>query len=356
MRMTGRDTLAMPLEGLPGQEYETLVEIGKALTTCLDLDGIYAVVMDKVSQLLRPDSWSLLIADEGTGELYFAIAVSPCAEKLKGIRLCPGEGIAGWVAEQGLPLLVSDVRQDPRFSDQVDKTIGFETHSIVCVPLRYRSQTLGVIQLINSLEQHSFCEKDLQILSTIADFTAIAIENARLLAQVNRLIITDALTGLHNDRHFHELLGYEFERARRYQTELSMVFIDLDHFKQVNDTFGHLTGSQLLREVGQVIRENSRQVDHAARYGGDEFVILLPATGKAGAFAMASNLRDKLREHNFRSDDGHPIKVTASFGIATYPQDASTKEELVHQADLAMYTVKNSSRDGVRSTSEASNG
>ncbi|MEJ2199598.1 MAG: sensor domain-containing diguanylate cyclase, partial [Desulfuromonadaceae bacterium] len=281
--MSSGSTAAMPSEVRLGQEYETLVEIGKALTSSLSLDEIYGVVMDKVSQLLQPDSWSLLIVNEKTKELDFVITVSPRAEKLEKIRLKLGEGIAGWVAEHCEPLVVPDVRQDARFSSLVDEAIGFETRSVICVPLRHHSRALGVIQLINSLEQYSFSEKDLNILVTIADFAAIAIENARLMNRINQLTITDDLTGLHNDRHFQKLLKYEFERARRYQKQLSMVFIDLDHFKQVNDTYGHLTGSQLLREVGQVVRENSRQVDHAARYGGDEFVILLPSTDKEGA-------------------------------------------------------------------------
>jgi len=335
-------------DGRSQQELETLMEIGKALTSLLDIEEVYQVVMDKISRLLRPDSWSLLMVDETTEELSFVIAVSPAAAELKKVRLAPGEGIAGWVARHGEPLLVPDVSRDDRFSAHVDRRSGFTTRSIICVPLKARERTLGVIQLINGMDQGEFARTDLNILSTIADFAAIAIDNARLIEKINQLTITDELTGLYNDRHFHALLEYEIERARRAATALSLVFIDLDHFKQVNDTFGHLTGSRLLKEVGQVIREKTRRINHAARYGGDEFVILLPGTDQEGALGMTNNLRKNLQNEDFRADDGTPLKVTASFGIATYPVHASTKEELLRLADEAMYDVKKSTRDGVK--------
>jgi diguanylate cyclase (GGDEF)-like protein len=334
--------------GRSQQELEALMEIGKALTSLLDIEEIYRVVMDKISRLLKPDSWSLLMVDETTKELSFVIAVSPAAAELKKVRLAPGEGIAGWVARHGEPLLVPDVSRDDRFSAQVDRRSGFTTRSIICVPLKTREHTLGVIQLINGMDQGEFARTDLNILSTIADFAAIAIDNARLMEKVNQLTITDELTGLYNDRHFHTLLEYEIERARRSDTDLSLVFIDLDHFKQVNDTFGHLTGSRLLKEVGQVIRKKTRKINHPARYGGDEFVILLPGTDQEGALGMVNNLRQNLQDEDFRADDGTPLKVTASFGIATYPAHASTKEELLRLADEAMYEVKKSTRDGVK--------
>jgi len=334
--------------GRSQQQLETLMEIGKALTALLDVEEVYRVVMEKISGLLKPDSWSLLMVDETTEELFFVIAVSPAADELKKVRLSPGEGVAGWVARHGEPLLVPDVTKDARFSPQVDRKSGFTTRSIICVPLRTRNHTLGVIQLINGMDQGEFARTDLNILSTIADFAAIAIDNARLMEKVHQLTIIDALTGLYNDRQFNVLLEYEIERARRSETELSLVFIDLDHFKQVNDTFGHLTGSRLLKEVGQVIRRNTRKVNHAARYGGDEFVILLPGTNQEGALGMINNLRQNLKDEDFRAEDGTPLKVTASFGIATYPAHASTKEELIRLADEAMYEVKNSTRDGVK--------
>jgi len=328
-------------------ELATLIDIGKALTSHLTLNDVYQVAMQKVSNLLRPQAWSLLIVDEPTQELCFEIVVSPATAKLQGTRLQPGEGIAGWVAENGIPLLIPDVSKDARFAKHVDQRVGFVTHSIVCVPLISGQRTIGVIQLLNGLGHIEFNEQDQRILATIADFTAIAIENSRLMDKVRDLTITDDLTGLYNSRYFGELSKYEMERACRYGTDLSLVFLDLDHFKLVNDTYGHLTGSRLLKEVGRLFHGIIRKVDHAARYGGDEFVFLLPSTSKGGAFSMGTKLLEMLRKAEFRSDCGQRIKVTASIGVATFPTNASSLKELVKVADEAMYEVKRSTRNGV---------
>ncbi|MDF1555417.1 MAG: sensor domain-containing diguanylate cyclase [Deferrisomatales bacterium] len=329
------------------EELETLVEIGKALTSTLDLREVLSTIMEKVGLLLKPKTWSLLMLDEDTDELTFEIAVSPAADQLKGIRLRKGEGIAGWVALHGEPLLIPDVAADPRFSPQVDEAVAFTTSSIVCVPLKSKNRVLGVVELVNSMGEKLFSEADLKILSTIADYAAIAIENARYFETAHELVISDDLTGLFNARHLLEFLDYELDRAKRYGTCLSMVFLDLDRFKQVNDTHGHLVGSRLLVEVGQIIKKHIRKADIAARYGGDEFVIVLPNTGKEGATTMAQNLRDLMREHYFLASEGYRIRLTASFGVACYPDDAQSKLTLIRQADQAMYRVKEGNRDGV---------
>lgn len=335
--------------GRLSDELETLIDIGKALTSHLTIDDVYQVVMEKVGKLLRPQAWSLLIVDEETRELCFEIVVSPSAERLAGSRLQPGEGVPGWVAEYAVSLLIPDVSKDSRFSMRTDKKLGFVTRSIVCVPLISNNRIIGVIQLVNGQGQGEFTEQDQRILSTIADFTAIAIENSRLHQRVRDLTITDDLTGLFNSRHFQTLCEYEMERASRYGHELSMVFLDLDHFKQINDTYGHLTGSRLLKEVGQLFQKLTRVVDYAARYGGDEFVFLLPSTGKKGALAMAENLLEKLRVAEFFSDCEQSIQVTASIGVATYPTDAYCLQELIKLSDEAMYEIKRSTRNGVAS-------
>lgn len=329
-------------------ELETMVELGKALTATLDLTEVLNAVMTSVCQLMRASTWSLLLVDEQTGELVFEVVVSPAAERLKGRRLPAGHGVSGWVATHGEALLIPDVQLDARFSAAFDLETAFTTRSIVCVPLRSADRILGVIELINPLDE-GFDDDDLQLLATIADFAAIAVENARNYQRIRRLVITDDLTGLFNARHMTRLIELEVERADRYGNELSLVFIDLDFFKHINDTRGHLAGSQLLSEFGEFLRNSIRRIDFSARYGGDEFVLILPETPKAGALAMCNNLLERLRVQPFLADQGStPVHITASLGIATFPGDAATKDELLAKADQAMYVVKGTTRNAVR--------
>jgi diguanylate cyclase (GGDEF)-like protein len=330
-------------------ELASMIEIGKALTSSLEVHAVLETIMKQVDRLIKPKAWSLLLVDEASRELSFEIAVSPVAEKLKGITLKPGEGIAGWVAQHGVPLLIPDVREDPRFATHFDEQLAYKTRSIVAVPLKIQERVIGVIELINSYDELMFDDVDQSILAAIADFAAIALVNAKNFDRINELVVTDDLTGLYNSRHFAQLIESEFQRAQRYQTELSLVFLDLDHLKRINDAHGHLVGSRMLSELGRLIGRNIRDCDRAARYGGDEFVIILPQTGKQQALSMAEKLLDLMRSTKFFSDDNQEIHITASFGVATYPPDASNRTELVRAADIAMYEAKESGRDCVKS-------
>lgn len=329
-------------------QFATFTEIGKAITSSRDLKEILGMVMEKISELLQPKNWSLLLLDHETNELKFEIVVGAGSEKLKDLRLKVGEGVAGWVAREMKPLLVPDVNKDPRFCRKADEVSHFTTQSIICVPLTTRGKCLGVIELINKVEEDAgFSEDDLLVLTTLADFTAIAIENAIFLNKVQELTITDDLTKLYNSRFLHSRLDYEVERARRFNYEISMIFLDLDYFKEVNDIHGHLAGSKLLKEVAGLLASMLRTVDMACRYGGDEFIILMPGTSKKNASLVAEKLRASIKEKAFLAEEGLDIRLTASFGVASFPQDADGKEELIHKADHAMYDAKNRTRDAV---------
>lgn len=325
----------------------TFNEIGKALTSSLDLDVILNTIMEKISELLKPRNWSLLLVDEETNDLKFEIVVGEGSEKIRDIRLKMGEGIAGWVAQERRSLLVPDVEKDPRFSSKADTVSKFKTKSIICVPIATRGKSLGAIELINKVEEGRFGEDDLLILTTLADYTAIAIENAIFFKKVEELTIIDDLTRLYNSRFLHSRVEYEVERAKRFENDLSMIFLDLDSFKSVNDTYGHMRGSMLLKEVATLIKRLIRNVDMACRYGGDEFIILMPETSKRNAFLAAEKIRRSMSEHRFLQNEGLSLHLTASFGVASFPADASDKDELIQMADKAMYRVKNADKDGV---------
>ena len=321
-------------------------DVAKALTSTLNLDSVLQTIMEKMAEYFRPDTWSLLMVDEVTDELYFAIAVGDASESLKSVRLKVGEGIAGWVAKHGEQLIVPDVYTDPRFAKRIDDMTKWRTRSMICVPLRSKHRTLGVIQLINCVLDN-FSDRELFFLQALCDYAAIAIDNAKAVERIQELTITDDCTGLYNARHLYKTLEAEVYRSARFGHEFSVIFIDLDHFKNVNDTHGHLVGSKLLAEIGYFIKSHLRLIDFAFRYGGDEFVILLPQTSKEAALIVAKRLLESMREVFFLKDERLDLNVRASLGLATYPDDAKSAHEIIRQADEMMYMVKNSSRDNI---------
>jgi diguanylate cyclase (GGDEF)-like protein len=328
------------------QELSIFHDVAKALTSSLNLDSILQTIMDKMAEFFRPDTWSLLMVDEQRNDLYFAIAVGDAADTLKSVRLKLGEGIAGWVAKHGEPVIVPDVASDMRFARRIDDLTQWQTRSIICIPLKSRHRVLGVIQLIN-VDMSRFTESELFFLQSLCDYAAIAIENAKAVERIQELTITDDCTGLYNARHLYKTLESEVYRSARFGYEFSVVFIDLDHFKIVNDTHGHLVGSKLLAEVGFAIKSHLRLIDYAFRYGGDEFVVLLPQTGKEQALKVARRLLDVFRESRFLHTEGLDLNVRSSIGVSTYPEDAHSAHEIIRQADEMMYVVKNSSRDNI---------
>ncbi len=330
------------------KELETLVQIGKTLTSTLDIDELSNLIIEKGNLLLNSSSWSLLLLDEESGDLVFDVVVSEVADDIRGMHLPVGKGIAGWVAQNRQAVLCPDVTRDERFCSEIDNRVGFNTHSVVCVPVQFQDELLGVMQLINGLDDEPFDANDLTLLSAIADYIAIGISNARNFSRVKELVITDDLTGLYNARHFNDLIEIEIRRAQRFDDKLSLVFVDLDYFKHVNDQHGHLVGSRMLAEIGKLFKNRIRSVDYGARYGGDEFVFILPQTDKQGAYDLVSNLRDLVRSYVLTTEDGKRVNVTASFGIACYPDDADDKLSLIRVADNMMYKVKETSRDGIK--------
>ncbi|MFZ5471324.1 MAG: diguanylate cyclase [Myxococcota bacterium] len=324
-------------------------EIAKALTSTLEVREVLALVMQKVSELLHPTNWSLILHDETTGELYFEICVGEGADKLKALRFSPGEGVAGSVFLEGKARLVEDVTGDPQFAARFDETSQFRTRSLLAVPLRSKGKTLGVIELVNGDAQRSFTTEDLQAVTAVADYAAIAIENARIVQRLQELTITDEHTGLHNARHLRALLEQEVARAHRFKHPLSLLFLDLDGFKQVNDAYGHLVGSALLQEVGALLLESIRQVDVAFRYGGDEFAVVLIETDGGAARVVAERIRERFNERHFLQAKGLAVTLSASIGVATVPDHAASATALIQAADQAMYRVKARGKNAVLS-------
>jgi diguanylate cyclase (GGDEF)-like protein len=310
-------------------------DVARALTASLELEEILGAIMNKMAQFFGPERWSLLMVDDASGELYYAIAVGENAESLKGLRVPLGEGVAGWVAATGNPLIVPDVALDPHWSAFATKHPDLKIQSIACVPVRAGNKTLGVIQLLNS-KLDLLSEYSISFLRILCDYAAIAIQNARSMTLIQELTITDDVTGLFNARHLYTQLGEQVAGGHVF----SLMFVDLDHFKSVNDTHGHLIGSRLLAEIGGLMKRSLGPNNAAFRYGGDEFVALLPGMGKAAASGTTMALCEELRAARFLEGAGLSLRVSGSFGLATYPEDGNTVPTILRAADTMMYEAK----------------
>lgn len=296
------------------QGTDRLLELATELLTARGENDFIAAVDRHLPGILSPGAWQIWSRDEGT---WACKLHGRCKEGLETVtpqdvaRLAAGEPVQR-PAEDG-PLVV---------------------------PLDGHEEDGQRLLLIVGWPKP-------QLLQRLGPLLAAALDNIHSRIYLEQQTITDDVSGLYNARHFRSLVDYEMERARRYGQDLSLIFFDLDHFKQVNNTHGHLVGSQVLRQIGHFLRTRTRRVNISCRYGGDEYVLLLPSTSKAGALTLAEKLRKELAEYPFVFDGVEPIRITASFGVAAFPGDALNPEKLLQQADRAMYRVKAAGRDGV---------
>jgi diguanylate cyclase (GGDEF)-like protein len=323
-----------------------LTDIVKTANSILEPRKVIELIMGKIQQLIPSEAWSMLMVDEEKQELAFELALGAKGKDVSSYRVKMGEGVAGWVAQTGKPAIVNDAARDRRFTRKFDTKTQFETRSILCAPLISRGRTIGVVEIINRVGGR-FTQTDLDILLTLVEPCAIAIENAMLFQRTEQLTITDDLTKLFNSRYMNLYIGREIKRCKRHGIPLSVIFLDLDGFKGINDQYGHLAGSGTLAEVGSILAEEVRESDILARYGGDEFVVVLPETPPGGALVIAERLRRAIEQHSFLGAQGLSARISASFGISSYPDHALTPEGLIQKADQAMYRVKERDKNGI---------
>jgi diguanylate cyclase (GGDEF)-like protein len=321
------------------------IEFSKALVGIYDMEGLLTAILEQFNALIPARNWSLLLTDPQTRELYFAVVVGVDPDSVKGIRLKPGEGIAGTVAQEGRPVFVRDVYQDKRFSQRVDHVTGFETRSIMALPLFVRGEVIGVFEVVNVENEDFFREKFVPLLTILADYVAISVDNVRNFQKLQARAYIDDITGFYNTRYLLCKLDHHIPEVMKRGARYSMAFLDLDNFKDIVDAHGHLLGSKVLAEVARVINSVLGQDDSLVRYGGDEFIILLPDRSQAEALELVRRLRQTVNTATFLQEEGINLKLTASYGIATLPEDAQDRETLLAIADRALFTGKERGKD-----------
>ena len=320
------------------------LELGKALTSELEPKRFFRKMLQKVSELLPAKNWSLLLLDEKRGELRFEVCVNLDPELVRDVRLQIGEGIAGQAVLRKSPMVVNNVYDNPMFCSTVDQLSGMTTRSIIAVPLIFAGKCSGVIELVNPC---STGERTLCLLSVIADYAAIAVENMRRYAQIHDLSLRDNLTGMYNTRYLYQALSGLIAERSSVQSPVSLIFMDVDNFKRVVDTYGHLKGSRVLHEIAGTVMGCIQDPAFGVAYGGDEFVVVLPDLSKAAAYQKAEDIRMKINETPYLCDDGHNIHVGISLGLASFPEDAENSQELLALADGALFQIKAGGKNGV---------
>jgi diguanylate cyclase (GGDEF)-like protein len=334
------------IKSLSRRDLLTCLEIGKYLTSELETEHLYETMFHKLSTLIPAQNWSLLVSDRKTSELKFALTAGLDIKLVEHIRLQPGEGMAGQASLRQEIIVIPDVSKYPEFTDRIDKISGFKTRSAICVPLVFSGKSVGVIEAINP---HRLKKRDITLMMIISDYIAISLINTRRYNKMNALANRDELTGLYNTRYLYKTLGALMEEAKAKKEPLSLIFLDIDNFKITVDTHGHLNGSRAIQEVGSTIREMICPPEFGVSYGGDEFVVVLPACAKGKAVRKAEMIQQKMRDMLYLSSQGLKVRLSASFGVSTYPDDCKDMKKLMGLADRAMFDVKARGKDGIGS-------
>ncbi|HEU4561073.1 MAG TPA: sensor domain-containing diguanylate cyclase [Longimicrobium sp.] len=357
------------LDGAGLDRFLLRTRAGAAIPLDVDLGVQLTQILERARALVPARSGSILlddplrkVGDRAQNDLWFVTAFGPAGDRLPGTRLPAGHGIAGKVYASGRPHLAADAPADPSFSPEVDRATGHQTHSVVAAPIAIGSTVCGVIELVDRLQGDRFDERDLALLEIFAGYTSSTLQNALDAKRAAELARRDDLTGLSNDRWLHHRLVEMIAEAHAAEKPLALIFFDLDYFKSINDTHGHLAGSQVLREMGFLLRRLVTAPDALlARYGGDEFVVCLPAATLRQGQLAAEEIRDAIEGSIFIDQDyGDAMPalyltgaVTASLGVAEYGAAGSdarphaAARALLQRADTAMYAAKAAGRNRV---------
>lgn len=326
------------------KEVSALFQLNQAMISTLELNPLFDRILQVLKDVLNCGEMVLLLYNPGEEQLVVRKAVGSDTENVNDLTFNLSEGITGSAARSQRLLYVRDVSSDER-------SLGYKGRaplagSMVSAPLVVKNNLVGVLNL-HKEKTSAFADTEISLIQAVANQAAIAIENARLYEKTRNLSNTDDLTGLANRRHFKEIFKREAAHARRFLSPLSLVMADIDHFKEFNDTHGHLVGDTVLKKVSEIFLQNTRGIDLVGRFGGEEFIILLPGTTKEGAREAAEKLRNGVTGQIFAgTNESQPGGgITLSFGVAEFPSDSKDIYELLELADRALYLAKEAGRN-----------
>jgi diguanylate cyclase (GGDEF)-like protein len=325
------------LERHRARQLEVINAVARETTAVLDQEELLIKVCSVIQQTFQVGHVSVLLRDDD-GLVLRASQGRFNAAPPAGGRLSATSGLWGQALAAGRTLIENDVRTSSERGG-----FSHETQSRMCIPLVSFGQTLGVL-VLESERTGNFQEGDIESLEAVADICATAIQNAHYVERVKQLAYLDGLTGIFNRRFFELRVVEEIDRARRFNSGMAVVMVDIDQFKRLNDEFGHLLGDEVLRQVSSVFHQQLRKIDVVCRFGGEEFAILLSQTNPQHALAVAEKLRRLVESWQF---PGVPRPVTISAGVATFPDHGTTRDELVKSADAGLYAAKQGGRNRV---------
>lgn len=326
-----------------------LYNISQAVNFIDDLKRLLQVIIQKALVALDAEKGSLMLYDYSQNALQVRIVSGLQDKKLEDAinngavqcaKIAIGEGIAGTVFLERKPIITNLGSADPRF---ITKEVLSNTKSLLCVPLVAKGEVIGVINITNKKHDKLFNQKDLEFITSLANQAAIAIDNAKLY----ELATKDGMTKLYIYRHFYTLLENEMRRCNRYNRNMSLIMMDIDNFKKINDTYGHLIGDLILKRLAAVLQETVRKIDIPARYGGEEFVVILPETDKENACVIAERIRKNIAQIVVKVNETQELSPTVSMGVAQFSTDGKEPKDLINSADTALYFSKHNGKNCV---------
>lgn len=355
LQILSRKTDYLELITQEKNDLETIVELTGLLSSTLDPEEVLYLIVKKLSEIMPVSRCSILSVDaakKGKAEVISTFEQRNFDTLELDLKKYPEIKKA---LRTKNTVIVNNADKDPLMRTVRDRISPLDIRSIMVIPVFFRSEVIGTLFLRTTRRTYSFTDREKKLCQSIANTAAKALNNAYLFQEIStqrseleKLSITDYLTGIYNIRYLYHRLEVEFESAKRYNTPVSSIMLDIDHFKKINDTYGHRTGDIILREFATLIKGHTRKSDVFARYGGEEFIMLLPHSNLVGAISKAESLREIVRNHNFKGLKKN-TRITISLGVTSFPyhKGIKTQDDLILLADDALLRAKGGGRDRV---------